>query len=103
MRLHDDTEAMPGSETVRKEKKDVLGYYHVYGGSPDRENEHVFCRSCGSSLWVDVKGGEEKAKKEGKEDIVAVNVSGWFFFSPFSFYFSCFGFSREQRRNTEQE
>lgn len=97
VRLHDDTEAMPGSETVRKEKKDVLGYYYVYGGSPDRENEHVFCKSCGSSLWVDVKRGEEKATKEGKEDIVAVNVSGVFLsLSSFLFLFWLFGRTKKK-------
>lgn len=84
-------EARPGSEMLRRERKDVLGYY-FYGGGPDRKNEHVFCKRCGSSLWVDAKGGEEKAKetmKEGEEDIVAVNVSSLF---PFLFFsvLSCF-------------
>lgn len=69
---------MPGSETLRSAKEEILGYYYVYRGALGRENEHVFCKRCGSSLWVDAKGGEEMAKqtrKEGEEDIVAVNVS----------------------------
>lgn len=44
----------------------------------NEENEHVFCKKCGSSLWVDTRGGEGKAKEMRKEevkDIVAVNVS----------------------------
>ncbi|MCJ1427574.1 hypothetical protein MMC29_005477 [Sticta canariensis] len=70
-------ESVPGSETLRSATEEILGYYHVYGGALGRENEHVFCKLCGSSLWVDAKGGEEMAKqtrKEGEEDIVAVNV-----------------------------
>lgn len=78
-------EVVPGSETLRENRSDVLGYYVCRLG-PDRENEHVFCKKCGSSLWVDTKGGEEQAKKtskNGEKDIVAVNAScfllSWFF------------------------
>lgn len=88
-------EARPGSEMLRRERKDVLGYY-FYGGGPDRKHEHVFCKICGSSLWVDAKGGEEKAKetmKDGEEDTVAVNVSGFFFSLSFFLFYFCFGFS----------
>lgn len=70
-------EGMPGSETLRRAKKEVLGYY-PYSDFMNEENEHVFCKKCGSSLWVDTRGGEEKAKEMRKEevkDIVAVNVS----------------------------
>lgn len=77
-------EVVPGSETLRGDRSDVLGYY-VYGVAPDKENEHVFCKKCGSSLWVDTKGGEAQAKKtmkDGEKDIVAVNVS--------CFLLSCF-------------
>lgn len=90
-------EAMPGSETLRKEKKEVLGYY-PYRGAMNMESEHAFCKLCGSSLWIDIRGGEEKARETTKErvkDIVAVNVS---YYSPslFRAYFA-FGFLEEER------
>lgn len=90
-------EVMPGSETLRRVKKNVLGYY-IYSGRQGGENEHVFCKICGSSLWIDTKGGEEMAKetrKEGEEDIVTVNVS-CFSFRCFSLLF-CFVAFRESR------
>lgn len=63
VRLGDSTtETVPGSAELR-EKEAGLGYY-MFG---KKDVEHVFCLTCGSSVWVAMV-------KEGV-DAMAVNVS----------------------------
>ncbi|MCJ1478566.1 hypothetical protein MMC13_007247 [Lambiella insularis] len=66
-----DSEVLPGSSAFRKAKEEVLGYYVPKGAG--EAHEHVFCRNCGSSVWVDIKGGQDQVP-EGEVDQIALNV-----------------------------
>lgn len=66
-----EEEVLPGSPALRKAKEEVLGYYMPRGAGEG--NEHVFCKKCGSSVWVDVKVGQQQVLG-GEPDQVVVNV-----------------------------